>query len=314
MTLHNIVAKLGGDLWAGGAQANIPAPGHSARDRSVSLRIGSDGRIIVNTFAGTDWRIVMDDLRERGLIDRSKMPVVVGGRARTSFPDPVLSVSERVHVAEQIWSAGREATSRTLSYQHVRLRRVERRFPSSNVLRHANGAPIRAFDRGCRRSNPALLVAVSDSQGGLTAVEITFLDPNARRSRRIALSRKTVGPIPAGSAVRLDPIDDEMAAGEGVFSTLSGSERFDLPAWALLSTSNMRRFSPPEGLRRLLIVADRGRDGELSANMLATQARRRGVKVWIEYPPLPAQDWSEAAGDKSAWPGVHRRVPLELSR
>ena len=302
MSLRNIVEKLGGDLWAGGVQANIPAPGHSARDRSVSLRLGRDGRLVINTFAGTDWREVMDDLRERGLIDDGKRPAGVGGQARTSFPEPARSALERLKVARAIWADGQDATALTLSAKHARLRHIERALPGSMVLRHATAAPIRAYGRHGGPVHPALLVALSDAEGAFTAVEITFLDSNARRSRRVQLSRKIVGLVPAGSAVRIDEVQDELVAGEGFFSVLSGSERFQLPAWALLSTRNMRRFTPPPGLRRLVIAADRGADGEASAEVLAGRARSSGVRVWIEYPPSPFGDWNEAAGAKTCWP------------
>ena len=302
MSLRNIVEKLGGDLWAGGVQANIPAPGHSARDRSVSLRLGRDGRLVINTFAGTDWREVMDNLRDQGLIDDEKRPARVGGQARESFPEPARSALERLRVAKAIWADGQEATALTLSAKHARLRHIERALPGSPVLRHATAAPIRAYGRDGGPAHPALLVALSDAEGTFTAVEITFLDPDARRSRRVQLSRKTVGPLPAGSAVRIDEVQDELVAGEGFFSVLSGSERFQLPAWALLSTRNMRRFTPPPGLRRLVIAADRGADGEASANVLAERARSSGVRVWIEYPPSPFGDWNEAAVAKTCWP------------
>jgi hypothetical protein len=67
MSLRTIVRVMGGNLYDGGRRANIPAPGHSRRDRSVSLlEIG--GRLIVHTFGDGDWRQVRDDLRARGLL------------------------------------------------------------------------------------------------------------------------------------------------------------------------------------------------------------------------------------------------------
>ena len=59
MSLRPIVQALGGDLYDRGQRANIPAPGHSAADRSVSLLL-KEGRIIVHTFGDGDWRAVLD--------------------------------------------------------------------------------------------------------------------------------------------------------------------------------------------------------------------------------------------------------------
>ena len=133
MSLHNIVAKLCGDLWAGGAQANIPGSGHSALDRSVSIRLGFDGQVVVNTWGRRDWREVLHDLRDRRLIDDNKRPVGVGGRPTSAIPGPVRTSSERLRVAQAIWASGAPASDRSLSGRHARLRRIERPLPGPGV-------------------------------------------------------------------------------------------------------------------------------------------------------------------------------------
>jgi len=67
MTLHAIVAALGGDLYQGGLRANIPAPGHSRTDRSASLLLDGD-RLVIHSFGATHWRTVRDHLHALGLI------------------------------------------------------------------------------------------------------------------------------------------------------------------------------------------------------------------------------------------------------
>jgi hypothetical protein len=69
--LQHIVDALGGDLYDGNMRASVPGPNHSADDRSVSLLL-QDGRVVVNTYGRSDWKEVLDDLRERGLIDRNR--------------------------------------------------------------------------------------------------------------------------------------------------------------------------------------------------------------------------------------------------
>ncbi len=128
----------------------------------------------------------------------------------------------------------------------------------------------------------------------MTAVEITYLGPAGRRAAGLRLVRKTVGLIPPGSAVRLDPWGPDMLVAEGVFTALSARRRFDLPAWALLSTSNLRSWRPPPGVRSVLIAADRGPDGEASARVLARALRAMGIRTRIALPPPPHGDWNEA--------------------
>ena len=129
----------------------------------------------------------------------------------------------------------------------------------------------------------------------MTAVEVTYLAPNGRRAEDLRLPRKTVGPAPNGCAVRLDPAAPEMLVAEGVFTTLSATEWFGLPGWALLSTRNLRAWSPPQGVRSVLIAADRGKDGEASAEMLRARLSEAGLAATVAPPPEPWGDWNEWA-------------------
>ncbi len=292
MTLQAIVAALGGDLYDRGRRANVPAPGHSRADRSVSLLL-SEGRVVAHSFGGADWREVLDDLRARALIDAAGTPASVVRAAGGTEAEPPRQ-SERLAVARALWTSGLPITGGTASARHVAHRHVLRPLPGPDGLRHHPAAPLSVYRPG-RAVRPALMAAVTDRDGGFTAVELTYLSPGGRRAVGLWVSRKTVGLVPAGSAVRLDAVGPELLVGEGVFTTLSASERFELPAWALLSTGNLRGWRAPDGVRRVLIAADRGRDGLRSAHVLASRLRRGGVTVAVNPPPAPFEDWNDAA-------------------
>ena len=291
MSLQAIVKVLGGDLYDGGRRANIPAPNHSANDRSVSLLLQGD-RVVVHTFGDGDWKTVLDDLRGRGLIDQANIPTsghvaAVGRRPGAAGAAP----RERVEAALRLWDAA-VPLGRTLSARHCRLRGVARDLPGPGALRHLAEAPVSAYRPG-RHRRPALLAGVQDADGRYVAVEITYLDPNARRAVDLRLSRKTVGAAPSGTAVRLDPLTADMLVAEGVFTTLSASEWFGLPAWALMSTRNLRAWTAPPEVRSVLIAADRGRDGEGSAETLRRRLTEAGVMATVALPPPPWGDWNE---------------------
>jgi hypothetical protein len=289
MSLKAIVAALGGDLYDRGRRANIPAPGHSDADRSVSL-LWSGGRVVVYSFGEAHWRAVLDDLRRRGLADAAGAHEATSRSTAADEP----SSAERTAAAFRLWEAAGPASPATLTARHLRLRGVRRAAPPAEVLRHAPAAPLCVY-RPSRRTLPALLAAVTDAAGGFTGVEITYLSPGGRRAVGLRLPRKTVGLLPPSSAVRIDPPAPEMLVAEGFFTTLSATERFSLPGWALLSTRNLRTWVPPEGVRRVLVAADRGRDGEASAALLAARLRTAGVCVRVRAPPPPYRDWNEAA-------------------
>ncbi len=292
MPLRAIVRALGGDLYDGGRRANVPAPGHSSRDRSVSL-LWTGERLVVHGFGATGWREVLDDLRARGLVDGNGAP------AAASSPKPL--AGERVAKAQALWSAARPLAG-TLSERHLRLRGVRR--PGGMALRHHPAVPAAVYaEAGPTR--PALLGAITDAEGALTAVEITYLDPSGRRALRPRTSRKMVGVVPPGAAVRLDPATAEMLVAEGAATTLSATERFALPGWALLTAGNLSAWTPPFGVRRVLIAGDRGRPGEAAAERLAGRLAAAGVAPTIAIPAPPFGDWNEAAEERmgKGWEG-----------
>ena len=103
MSLHAIVVALGGELYHGGARANVPGPGHSADDRSVSLWL-TQGRVLIHSFGGSDWRDVREDLRRRGLVDSDCRPIGSTTLCPVSAAHPDRIV--RRQTAEYLWSEG----------------------------------------------------------------------------------------------------------------------------------------------------------------------------------------------------------------
>lgn len=291
MTLHAIVAALGGDLYARGLRANIPAPGHSPRDRSVSLLL-HQGRVVIHSFGEASWQAVLDDLRARGLVDAAGAPI---GGVRRVVPDQDLPAAARMRLARALWDAGLAIGPNSLAARHGRLRGVARSLAAVADLRIHPAAPVSVYRPG-RTRRPALLAAIRGPDGALAAVEITYLDAQARRAGDLRLPRKIVGRLPPGCAVRLDPAAATLLVAEGVFTALSAGERFGLPAWALLSTGNLRRWMAPPGVRRVVVAADRGADGERSAAVLAQGLRAQGLRASVRPPPPPFGDWNEVAG------------------
>lgn len=305
MSLRAIVQTLGGELYDGGRRANIPAPGHSAADRSVSLLLQGD-RVVVHTFGDGDWRAVLDHLRDHLLIDEANAPL--GGRGLPVVGRPVrepASARERLAAALSLWDAGRPL-GRSLSAQHCRHRGMTGDLPGPEALRHHGEVPVAVYHPG-RIRRPALLAGIQDAAGRYVAVEITYLAANGRRAHDLRLPRKTVGVSPPGCAVRLDPAEPELLVGEGVFTTRAASEWFGLPAWALQSTRNLRVWSPPDGVRSVLIAGDRGKDGEASAEMLRTRLVAAGVAASVALPPAPHRQWDE-------WSNLQRAGPRPAQR
>ena len=63
ITLARIAQALGGEV--AGGQVLCPGPNHSADDRSLSVTLGDNGDLVVNSFAGDDPIVCKDYVRER---------------------------------------------------------------------------------------------------------------------------------------------------------------------------------------------------------------------------------------------------------
>ena len=65
LTLQDIAHALGGEVT--GSQAQVPGPGHSSKDRSLSIKLETNapGGFLVNSFSGDDPLRCKDYVREK---------------------------------------------------------------------------------------------------------------------------------------------------------------------------------------------------------------------------------------------------------
>lgn len=286
--LEVLVAILGGEVWDGGRRANVPAPGHSRRDRSVSLRLVGD-RLLIHAFGDGDWRQVREDLARRGLIGRDGRLAGAGVCPQR----PSLSPAARVGVAERLWSRCAPIRPADPAGRHLR-RRAVTTDPGALPALRAGRARLRAYeDSGPER--PVLAAAVT-LDGRFTGLELTYLDLAGRRASDLRLSRKCIGVLPPGCGVDLSPPGaTRLVVGEGVFTVLSAMSRFSRPGTATLAAHNLARWRPPAGVDDVLIAADPGRAGESAADALAGRLSRQGVDVQIALPDPGHEDWNAQA-------------------
>lgn len=290
MSLRLIVAALGGDLYGGGTRASVPAPGHSAADRSVSLWM-TEGRIVIHGFGAADWRVVRDDLRARGFIDSDGRLLSERGGGRSPPPRPDLR--HRLDTARRLWAETAALTPGDPADHYLRRRAVVGGRSAFGLGFHPR-VPLSVYRQGGRTA-PALIARISDAEDRLTGIEVAYLAPNGLPAPGLRVGRKTVGRVPPGAAVRLCPAAPTLLVAEGVITTLSAMERFGLPGWALMGAANLAVWRPPLEAGRILIAADRDPAGLAAAARLSRRLRRAGLAVQVASPQPPFGDWNEAA-------------------
>ena len=137
------------------------------------------------------------------------------------------------------------------------------------------------FHREADSRLPALVAAVTDTDGALHGVHRTWLDPAAQSKANVLPSRKALGRV-FGHAVRLGAPDATLLVGEGietVLSLVSAAPR--IPAAAALSAGSLGAFIPPEGLSRLIIARDNDVEGERAAERLARRCAWAGIDARV---------------------------------
>ena len=106
LDLRTIARALGGDVV--GAQVLCPGPGHSAKDRSLSVRfsmLAPDG-FVVFSHAGDDPLVCKDHVR--GLLGLSRRHFGAGSRPPRVEPKPREPDPDRTASALALWTGPRE--------------------------------------------------------------------------------------------------------------------------------------------------------------------------------------------------------------
>lgn len=124
---------------------------------------------------------------------------------------------------------------------------------------------------------PALLARVTDTEGSLTGLHRTWLDPANAEKAPVDPPRKAMGLL-LGHGVRIGDTEDLLAAGEGLETMLALRMALPgLPVVAALSANHLAALILPRGLRRVYIAVDPDAAGRNAANSLAGRAVADGI-------------------------------------
>jgi putative DNA primase/helicase len=137
----------------------------------------------------------------------------------------------------------------------------------------------------------AILIALVRSNDGGMTLHRTYIKGGKKVGVRYA-----PGPMPAGGAVQLLPIDGRgvLGIGEGIETALSAAKLFDVPVWAALDARNLSRWEPPAEARSIMIFADNDENGVgQDAAELRDRLSATGLQVEIKLPEVMGQDWND---------------------
>ncbi len=292
--LRAIVARVGaGDLYNGGKAALVPGPGHSRKDRSLSLKLSPDGsRVLWWSHAGDDaadvWKHIGLDAPQGGEAVRES-PAKRAARIAAERQE----AARKLAFCADLWGRTVEAAGTDVE-RYLRGRGITGPIPPT--LRFHPAAPTRypSPDLPPAPTFPAMVAIVTGPDGkSASGVHATFLAPGGAGKAALRSPRRMFGEF-SGSVVQLGPLpaDGGLGVAEGIETALAYRALTGVPTWAALSTSGLKTFTPPPGVKLLTIAADGDPAGVGAAKALAERASRRCDCVISAAPENT--DWADA--------------------
>jgi hypothetical protein len=150
----------------------------------------------------------------------------------------------------------------------------------------------------CGGRYPAMVAPIVDINGMQIGIHLTYLRPDGSGKADFSdpkLQRETRGVL-RGGAIRLMPYDPKrpLGIGEGIETSLSGGELFDLPAWSAVYCGGIKTLELPPEIRFIVVFADNDASGVGWRNAQEAYWRwtAEGRQVRIVMPPTVGDDFN----------------------
>jgi len=299
-TLREIAKFLGGDVVSGG-EVLAPGPGHSRRDRSMSIILSKTGKPIVHSFCGDDWRTCIDYVNAcLGLSDASKSLTEPRRRPR-NVPAVQRSPEDKTRLrSARLWDKACDPRGSIVEI-YLKSRGLELPAEAANeAIRYHAHCPFGD------EYHPAMLCLVRNIiSDAPQAIHRTAIGPDgtAIKSKGKTL-RMSLGPI-AGGAIKLSPDENVtlcLGIGEGIESTLSlrGWDCFGRsPVWSLISKSGVEAFPVLAGIEALWIAIDDDPGGIAAAEKVSTRWLEAGRETFKLKAKASGTDLNDALRERA---------------
>jgi putative DNA primase/helicase len=277
-SLRELARALGGEVSNG--QVLCPGPGHSIRDRSLSLRLSAtapDG-FIAFSHAGDPWDACRDYVCRRLGVTWS----------------PPRTRSPKSNWWRALWDEARNPIDTP----------VERYLASRGLPlpAEAAGEALRFHPRcpfGPEYTTPAMVALVRDIRSNAPlGVHRTALDSLGHKREINGKDRMALGAI-KGGVVKISPDEDvTLAVGiaEGIETTLSLRLLPDWgfsPIWACLSAGTLAAFPVLSGVESLIVGVDHDEAGRNAARQAITRWHEAGRETLALIPKRPGADLND---------------------
>jgi Toprim domain len=288
---------LGGDV-SGRDGVVCPGPGHSPRDRSLSVRISpySPDGFIVFSHAGDPIPDCKDHVRQRlGLAPwRPRRGDEVRPKMKHHAPLPSSEERHAKHMgfARSIWDATKPAKGTLVEQYLVETRKLD--LPDTEAIRFHPRLRVTHTDQFA----PAMVCMMTDIRTDeFTGVHRTFLTEAGRKISNAVLGRAR------GSAIKIDRAEGHgLGIAEGIETAIAARFLYR-PIWSVISAGGMRHFPVLSGIEHLEIFADNDLNGvgETAARDCLARWENQGAEVAIVMPPRKGADIADFIAENKVY-------------
>jgi putative DNA primase/helicase len=263
-----------------GRQWRCRCPIHGGR--SLLVRDGDAGRILVFCHGGCEASDVLAELRRTGLL----------GRPSENNQLPPIRRNDRLDEAARtgralaVWRETRPAVG-TIVETYL----ANRGLAPPQYLRFHPACP-----HPSAANLPAMIGLVEHVNHGPTALHRTFISSDGSGKAAVEPDKASLGPV-AGGAVRLAQAraGQWLLVAEGLETTLSVMHACALPGWAALSAGGIKSLVLPPSANMVVVCADSDANGvgQRAANAAAERFLAEGRRVRIALPPRSGLDFND---------------------
>ena len=146
------------------------------------------------------------------------------------------------------------------------------------------------YESDTKHSYVAMIAKVMNKNGKGVCIHRTYLE--GTRKANIESPKKLMTPTEnlKGAAIQLAyPAYSNgiLGVAEGIETALSAMILFKVTTWAVISTSLMKSFEPPEDVRKVIIYGDNDVNfaGQEAAYCLAKRLNDKGILTDVQIPP-----------------------------
>jgi len=289
--IKSAAAALCGDV-SGRDSITCPGPGHSLKDRSLSVKLTADGPVVFS-HAGDDWRACKDHVNRALGIEQRKHVAHVSHLTQVSISGhPGASCdAPSSDLALRIWRESKPIAG-SLAERYLQSRKLGSDHSEPDALRFHPSCPFGSDKLPCM---VALYRDISTNEP--KAIHRTALTPEGQK-----IDRKALGPK-SGCAIKFTPdehVEQGLTIAEGVETALAGMQLHWRPAWALGDATEIKKFPVLSGIECLNILVDNDAAGRGAALECSTRWTAAGRHVFRIIPVEERADIADVAFGRAA--------------